>query len=66
MDSWEILGNDPNIENYAAAADEGCLKDERRVLIKNSKAAAIERIWQIGGRTGYYALNLGLVFAKFI
>jgi uncharacterized protein YbjT (DUF2867 family) len=57
MDSWEILGNDPNIENYVAVPDEGCLKDERRVLIKDSKAAAIERIWRIGGNTGYYALN---------
>lgn len=57
MDSWEILGNDPNIENYVAVPDEGCLKDERRVLIKDSKEAAIERIWQIGGTTGYYALN---------
>lgn len=33
------------------------MKDERRVLIKDSKEAAIERIWRIGGRTGYYALN---------
>ena len=57
MDSWEILGNDPNIENYVAVPDEGCLKDERRVLIKDSKAAAIERIWRIGGSAGYYALN---------
>lgn len=57
MDSWEILGNDPNIENYVAVPDEGCLKDERRVLIKDSKAAAIERIWRIGGNTGYYALD---------
>ena len=57
MDSWEILGNDPNIQNYATVPDEGCLKDERRVLIKDSKAAAIERIWRIGGNTGYYALN---------
>lgn len=57
MDSWEILGNDLNIENYIAVPNEGCLKDERRVLIKDSKAAAIERIWRIGGSTGYYALN---------
>jgi uncharacterized protein YbjT (DUF2867 family) len=57
MDSWEILGKDPNIENYVVVPDEGCLKDERRVLIKDSKAAAIERIWRIGGNTGYYALN---------
>lgn len=57
MDSWEIRGTDPNIENYIQVPTEGCLKDEKRVLIKDSKAAAIGRIWHIGGSTGYYALN---------
>jgi len=57
MDSWEIRGTNPNIENYIQVPDEGCLKDERRALIKDSKAAAIERVWRMGGRTGYYALN---------
>jgi uncharacterized protein YbjT (DUF2867 family) len=57
MDSWEIRGTNPNIENYIQVPKEGCLKDERRVLIKDSKTAAIERIWRIGGSTGYYALN---------
>lgn len=57
MDSWEILGNDPNIENYIQVPDKGCLKDERRARVKDSKLAAIERIWRIGGSSGYYALN---------
>jgi len=57
MDSWEILGNDPNIANYIQVPDKGCLKDEKRALVKDSKAAAIERVWRIGGSTGYYALN---------
>ncbi len=57
MDSWEILGNDPNIENYIEVPDEGCLKDERKIWVKDSKAAAIERVWSIGGSTGYYALD---------
>ncbi len=57
MDSWEILGDDPNIENYVQVPNEGCLKDKRKVLIKDSKAAAIERIWRIGGSNGYYAMN---------
>lgn len=57
MDSWEIRGTNPNIENYIQVPDIGCLKDERKVLIKDSKAAAIERVWRIGGSTGYYALN---------
>lgn len=57
MDSWEIGETDPNIENYIQVPKEGCLKDERRVLVKDSKAAVIERVWRIGGHTGYYALN---------
>lgn len=57
MDSWEIHGINPNIENYIQVPTEGCLKDEREVLIKDSKVAAIERIWRIGGRNGYYGLN---------
>lgn len=57
MDSWEIVGSDPDIQNYIQVPDEGCLKDERRVLVKDSKTAAIERVWRIGGNTGYYALD---------
>lgn len=57
MDSWEIRGTNPSIENYIQVPDKGCLKDERRVLVKDSKAAAIERVWRIGGSTGYYTLN---------
>ncbi len=57
MDSWEIHGTDPNIENFIEVPDKGCLKDERRILIKDSKGATIERVWSIGGETGYYALN---------
>lgn len=57
MDSWEIGGTNPNIENYIQVPKEGCLKDERKVLIKDSKVATIERIWRIGGGNGYYGLN---------
>lgn len=57
IDPWEIRGTNPNIENYIQVPDEGCLKDERSIKVKDSKAAAVERIWRIGGSTGYYALN---------
>lgn len=57
MDSWEITGTDPSIENYIQVPQEGCLKDERRVPVKDSKIDAIERIWSIGGTTGYYGLD---------
>lgn len=57
MDSWEIEGTDLNIKKYLEVPVEGCLKDERRVIIKESKADVIDRIWQIGGEQGYYAMN---------
>lgn len=57
MDSWEIHGTNPNIENYVQVPVEGCLKDKQRVLIRDSKAATVERIWRIGGSNGYYAMN---------
>ena len=56
MDSWEIAGNDPNLDNYEVPK-EGCLKDEKRMPIKDSREAAINRIWSIGGSNGYYALK---------
>ncbi len=57
MDSWELHGTDPNIENYIEVPTEGCLRDEKKVLIRDSKAACVERIWRIGGSNGYYGLN---------
>ncbi len=57
MDSWEIRGTTPNIENYIQVPTKGCLRDEKRIVIKDSKRAAIERIWRIGGQNGYYALD---------
>ncbi len=57
MDSWELHGNNPNIEQYIQVPQKGCLNDEKKVLIKDSKSATIERIWRIGGSSGYYALN---------
>lgn len=57
MDSWEIRGNDPDIENYSQVPQEGCLIDTKKTLIQDSKEATIERIWSLGGNKGYYALN---------
>lgn len=57
MDSWEIRDIDPDLEHYVRVPVEGCLSDEKRVRIQDSKAAAIERVWRIGGSTGYYAYN---------
>lgn len=57
MDSWDIDGNNLNIEDYVQVPVEGCLKDQQKVTVKDSKEAAINRIWSIGGNKGYYSLN---------
>jgi uncharacterized protein YbjT (DUF2867 family) len=57
MDSWELNEKNPNIENFIEVPKEGCLIDEKIVSIKDSSEATIDRIWRIGGNTGYYALS---------
>ena len=57
MDNWDIEGNDPNIAKYVEVPQEGCVKDQRKFTIKDSKAEAIDRIWQIGGDNGYYGFD---------
>ncbi len=57
MDAWEIEGVNTGHKNYIQVPTEGCLVDERRVGIKDSKEAALARLWRLGGDTGYYAMN---------
>jgi uncharacterized protein YbjT (DUF2867 family) len=57
MDSWEVNETDPDIQNYIQVPKEGCLRDEQKVAIKDSKEATLARIWSIGGDAGYYSLN---------
>jgi uncharacterized protein YbjT (DUF2867 family) len=57
MDSWEIGGFNPNIGDYIKAPQSGCLTDQKKIPIGDSREATINRIWSIGGDTGYYALD---------
>jgi uncharacterized protein YbjT (DUF2867 family) len=57
MDSWEVEGINPQIQNYIEVPSDGCLKDERRFLVQDSKEATSKRIWSIGGDRGYYAMD---------
>lgn len=54
MDAWEIEGVAHHTQNFVEVPQDGCLTDERRVPVKDSKEAALDRIWCIGGATGYY------------
>ncbi len=57
MDSWEVNTADANIKNYVEVPTDGCLYDEQKVAIKDSKEATLDRVWCIGGNKGYYALD---------
>lgn len=57
MDSWEIRESDPDIEHYVQVPKMGCLRDERKISIQGSKEEATDKIWSIGGSTGYYAMD---------
>jgi uncharacterized protein YbjT (DUF2867 family) len=57
MDAWGVKDSNASIEKYIEVPREGCLRDVRTVSLKDTKEAAIERIWCIGGKTGYYSVN---------
>ncbi len=57
MDSWDVEGIHPDISSYVEVPVEGCLKDEQRFVVADTKQAALKRIWSIGGATGYYAMD---------
>lgn len=52
MDSW------PERPHSLEVPTDGCLEDTQTLIIQDSREAALDRIWQIGGDSGYYALNL--------
>lgn len=57
MDTWEIHGDDPKISDYVEVPSEGCLRNIQKIPIQDSREAVLNRVWSIGGKKGYYALN---------
>lgn len=54
MDSWEINNPDVDILTYIQVPKEGVLQDIRKVPIKGDIDKVVEKIWQIGGKEGWY------------
>lgn len=54
MDSWE---QEAYITSYTKVPRQGCFQDIQRYAITDSKEQAIQRIFSIGGKQGYYSLN---------
>lgn len=57
MDSWETQEIDPDVQEYLNAIEREGFNDKRVVQIRIPKEVVIDRIWKIGGSTGYYAFN---------
>lgn len=57
MDSWETSEVNPDIKEYLPIDDKQCFKDEQRIPITASRETVIDRIWKIGGETGYYTFD---------
>lgn len=57
MDAWEPNSSNPSIQTYVQVPIEGCLINKQIVPLYSSKNTVIEKIWCIGGNTGWYALN---------
>lgn len=66
MTSWETTDYDVSLEKYIEVPTMGCLKDEKKILIQDSKEATIARIWRIGGKSGYYGFNWAWALRGFI
>ncbi len=55
-DAYSSSGLDFNISDFIQVPYFGCFKDSRTRLIENRKSS-IEKIWSIGGNTGWYYGN---------
>ncbi len=66
MDAWGVKDSNPSIEKYIEVPKEGCLRDVRIVSLKDTKEAAIKRIWCIGGKAGYYSVDWAWKLRGFI
>lgn len=57
MDAWLIDQKSPDILQLSEIPTEGCFKEVQKAIVKDSKNAAIERIWRLGGSHGWYGLS---------
>ena len=55
-DAYSSSGLNFNISDFIQVPTFGCFKDHKTITIEN-KAVCIDRIWSIGGKTGWYYGN---------
>lgn len=57
ISSWTDAVNHPHLLNYVGPPHEGCYIKRVVVPIEGSRSDVIDRLWRIGGGTGWYAWN---------
>lgn len=57
MDAWNPHKSNADIRDFIAVPKEGCLKDVKVVPITIPIDTALERVWSIGGKQGWYSMN---------
>lgn len=57
MDAWIVDEKSPDIATFCQIPTYGCFREVRKTPIADSKKQVIERIWSIGGATGWYGSN---------
>lgn len=59
MDSWVIDKKNPDIAKFSEIPTQGCFKEVRKRPIVDTKEKVIERIWRIGGDSGWFGVDWG-------
>ena len=57
MDAWDVKKVNKDLQNYIEVPNEGCLKEKQEVQATIPIGDLQNRIWSLGGDTGWYALN---------
>jgi hypothetical protein len=57
MDAWRSEPSNPNIQSYIQVPEEGCFKNHQKIKIQIPQHIVSNRVWQIGGKNGWYAYN---------
>jgi uncharacterized protein YbjT (DUF2867 family) len=56
-DAFSSFDTDPKLMDYLKVPTYGCFRDEKIRNISGNEAAVLDRIWRIGGATGWYYGN---------
>lgn len=57
MDAWDVNKVNKDLQIYIEVPQEGCLKEKQEIQAKVSIEELQNRVWSLGGNTGWHSLN---------